>query len=339
MLITVMNITKLKVFTWNIHGNYLYYLTQARCKFYLPISGDAKVGYGGKTSGFDWGDNVFEIPVQEIEKYDFDCLLYQSRKNYLEDQFEILSKTQRAAPKIYLEHNPPKDNPYESKHLINDPEILTVHVTHFNNLMWHCNNTPTKVIEHGVVLPTETNWQGDQRRGVVVINGLLNRGRRMGLDLYQRIKKHIPLDLVGIGSEQIGGLGEIRHEELPKVLAKYRFIFNPARCTSLPLAIIEAMMVGVPVVSLATTEMVSVIENGVNGFIDNRLDIVIQAMANLLDDYELAKKMSLETKRRAVARFNVQRFAAEWEETFQNRVSGSSFFSQNLEPLVQKMWI
>jgi len=44
--------------------------------------------------------------------------------------------------------------------------------------------------------------------------------------------------------------------------AEYRFFFNPVRYTSLPLAVCEAMTIGMPIVGLATTELVSVIRNG-----------------------------------------------------------------------------
>ena len=27
----------LRVFTWHVHGNYLYYLSQANAEFYLPV--------------------------------------------------------------------------------------------------------------------------------------------------------------------------------------------------------------------------------------------------------------------------------------------------------------
>ncbi|MEJ7681997.1 MAG: hypothetical protein WKG06_29925 [Segetibacter sp.] len=67
-----------------------------------------------------------------MKNIDFDCILFQSKKNYLEDQYMILSEEQRALPKIYLEHDPPREVPTDTKHVVDDPEMLLVHVTHFN---------------------------------------------------------------------------------------------------------------------------------------------------------------------------------------------------------------
>src|SRR5205823_14948212 len=93
-------------------------------------------GYYGKGNTFPFGDNVVEIPVNEVKLYDFDCILFQTNQNYLADQFKILSEEQRKLPKIYLEHDPPRLHPTNTWHLINDPNITLVHVTHFNRLMW-----------------------------------------------------------------------------------------------------------------------------------------------------------------------------------------------------------
>ena len=44
---------------------------------------------------------------------DLDCILFQSRRNYLEDQ-EILSPEQRRLPRIYVEHDPPRETPTDT---------------------------------------------------------------------------------------------------------------------------------------------------------------------------------------------------------------------------------
>jgi glycosyltransferase involved in cell wall biosynthesis len=158
-------------------------------------------------------------------------------------------------------------------------------------------------------------------RGIVVINNLPSRGRRLGLDIFQEVRHKIPLDLVGLGSQEIGGLGPIRHNELPEFLAQYRFFFNPIRYTSLGLAIIEAMMAGLPIVGLATTELVSVITSGVNGYISLNVQELVSPMKTLLDLPEQARRLGENARSYALERFSIDRFAADWESLFRSMCS------------------
>src|SRR5690606_2104336 len=138
------------------------------------------------------------------------------------------------------------------------------------------------------VVDAGISYTGELEKGIVVINNLATRGRRLGLDILQEVRKHVPIDIVGMNSKQVGGLGEVPLVELPEFTAPYRFFFNPIRYTSLGLSLLEAMMIGMPVVGLATTELPSVIQNGVSGFLYNDIDQVVESMKLLLNDPELA---------------------------------------------------
>ena len=126
--------SKLKIFTWHIHGSYLYYLSKGNYDLYIPLDPARGEGYGGKGS-FSFDANVHELPVDEVKGAYFDCILFQSSKNYLVDQHVIFSPEQHAIPKIYLEHDPPRNTPTDTCHIVDDPNIMLVHVTHFNRLM------------------------------------------------------------------------------------------------------------------------------------------------------------------------------------------------------------
>jgi hypothetical protein len=243
-------------------------------------------------------------------------VLFQTRKNYLEDQYEILSEQQQQLPRIYLEHDPPREHPTDTKHIVDDPNILLVHVTHFNDLMWDSGRTPTRVIEHGVLIPEEARYTGEIEKGLVVVNNLRLRGRRLGLDIFERVRKQVPLDLVGINADEVGGLASLAHRELLELEGHYRFIFNPIRYTSLGLAICEAMTIGMPIVGLATTEMATAIENGISGYVDTNIDHLVEHMRRLLDNPLEAKRLGAGARLRALQRFNIERFADDWNATF-----------------------
>lgn len=302
---------KLRVLTWHIHGNYLYYLTQAPFEFYLP-KGEGE-GYGGRAPGFDWGSHVHDVPVSQVRGLDFDVIVFQHRKNYEIDQHEILSKAQRRLPKIYLEHDPPQEHPTNTRHWVDDPAMLVVHVTDFNRLMWNNNRTPTAVIDHGVIVPDNVTYTGELPKGIVVVNNIQKRGRRLGLDVFEQVRDRIPLDLVGMGTTELGGLGEVPHADLPAFAAKYRFFFNPIRYTSLGLSVCEAMMTGLPMLGLATTEMVTAVENGKTGYIETDVDKLIEHMRYLIEHPEHAKELSRSARHYASRRFHIRRFANDWQ--------------------------
>jgi len=311
----------LRILTWHVHGSYLYYLTQVPCQFFLPVKPGRPAGYGGRSGVFGWGENVHEIEADRVRDMEFDLILFQSRKNYLEDQYEVLSEAQRQLPRIYLEHDPPREVPTDTHHPVDDPDMLLVHVTHFNRLMWDNNRTPATVIEHGVLIPANVRYTGKKPKGIVVINGIVKRGRRLGYDIFKEISKEVPLDLVGMESEEAGGLGEVPPNELAAFVADYRFFFNPIRYTSLGLAVCEAMTIGLPIVGLATTEMAMTIENGVSGFIHTDTQFLVEKMRLLLDKPALAAQLGQGARSAAQRKFNITRFAEDWLNAFQYAIS------------------
>jgi hypothetical protein len=303
----------LKILTWQTHGSYLYYLTQAPHEFYVLSKPGRPPGYGGRGGQMPWGANVHDLPAARARDAQFDCIVFQDDPQYEKDQYEFLSARQRALPRIYIEHDPPRFHPTDSGHLVDDPGVLLVHVSHFNALMYDNGRTPTRVIEHGVLVPDNVAWRGELESGLVIINHLARRGRRLGADLFAQARAEVPLELIGMAAEEFGGLGEIPHAALSAFAARYRFLFNPIRYTSLGLAVIEAMMIGMPVVALATTEMATVIDNGESGFIDTNPATLIAHMHALLRDPSLARQLGANARKRARERFGIARFAADWD--------------------------
>jgi glycosyltransferase involved in cell wall biosynthesis len=127
----------------------------------------------------------------------------------------------------------------------------------------------------------------------------------------------VPLDLFGFDSEEVGGFGDLPQAEVHERIRSYRFYFNPIRYTSLPLSILEAMEIGLPVVALATTELVTVIKDGENGFIDTNVENLIRRMRRLLADPEEAHLIGEAGRRTVRERFGLARFTVDWEAAFE----------------------
>jgi glycosyltransferase involved in cell wall biosynthesis len=182
--------------------------------------------------------------------------------------------------------------------------------------MWDNGPAPTMVIEHSVAIAPDARYTGRLARGVTVVNGPEKRPRIAGLDIYQRAAATVPLDIAGMATEPLGGLGDIPYRDLHPRIADYRFLFSPMRYTSLPLAVIETMTLGMPVVALATTELPTVIEDGVTGYVSCDVERLIADMRRLLAHPEEARRLGERARAVARDRFGLPRFARDWNAAF-----------------------
>jgi hypothetical protein len=305
---------RLRILTWQVHGNYLYYLTQAPHEFHVLSKPDRPPGYGGRCGNLPWGDNVHDCPVETVRGQTFDCVLFQSLVHYAKDQYEILSDAQRRLPRIYLEHDPPLSHPTNTVHPVADPAVLLVHVTHYNALMWDCGRVPTRVVEHGVRVPDDIEWSGELPRGVAVINHLQRRGRRLGADVFDAWRRGVPLDLYGMDAPASGGLCELPYAALLPAIARHRFFAHPVRYTSLALALCEAMMIGLPVIGLATTELPRVIQDSGGGYVDSEIARLVDVSRELIRDRGRAQELGRKARAYARERFAIGRFARDWDD-------------------------
>lgn len=307
---------RLNILVWHIHGSYLNALARVEHNWFLPVKSGRPEGYGGRGPTFDLPDYVREVAAEAVRYLPLDLVIYQTPKNYFKDQYEILSDKQRRLPKIYLEHNTPKPHPTDTRHPVDDPGVLLVHVTHYNRLMWDNGNTPTIVIEHSVAIDPIASYTGRLERGITIINGMQQRPRIAGYDLFLNARELVPLDAVGMGTEALNGLGDVPYRELHRRIADYRFLFSPIRYTSLPLAVIEAMTMGMPVVALATTELPTVIEHGRSGYVSCDVDALMECMCYLLAYPEEARRLGENARAVARERFGLERFIRDWNAAF-----------------------
>ncbi|HEV2128729.1 MAG TPA: glycosyltransferase family 4 protein [Thermomicrobiales bacterium] len=305
---------RLRILTWPIHGSYFNTLTRLDHDWLLPVKPGGPEGYGGR------GDNPFppsiqDVPAESVLDTDLDLVLFQSDQNLDQDAL-ILSPSQRRLPRIYLEHNTPFPHPFASRHPFADSHGLLVHVTRYNKLMWDNGQTATRTIEHSVAIDPTVTWEGTRPEGITAINSMPRRGRKVGLDLLLEARRQVPIQLAGFGNDGLDGLGDIPYSRLHRTMAEYRFLFSPCRYTSLPLAVIEALTIGMPVVALATTELPDVIRNGVHGYLSNDLDELIAGMRRLIDDPDHARELGANARELAAQRFGLDRFARDWDAAF-----------------------
>jgi glycosyltransferase involved in cell wall biosynthesis len=202
--------------------------------------------------------------------------------------------------------------------------VPIVHVTHFNRLMWDNGLARTFVVEHGVVDPGY-RYTGEVARAAVVTNDPVRRERFVGADLYRTLAKGASLDIFGMRVDQLAGAGllppgsrvfeDLPQRELHQELARRRVYLHTTRWTSLGLSLIEAMMMGMPVVGLGSTEIHRAVPAEA-GAVSTDPRALNAALRRLVHEPELARKLGLRARAAATQRYNLPRFLDDWERVF-----------------------
>jgi hypothetical protein len=314
------------ILLWHVHGSYTTALVRGTHTYYLPTTPDRGPDGRGRAATWAWPVNVNEVAPSEMPTLDVDVVLLQRPHEYqlAHRWLGRLPGVDIAA--VYLEHNAPDgDVPLEIHPMSEHPEIPIVHVSHFNRTFWDNGGTETFVIEHGITDPG-ARWTGEITRAGVVVNDPVPRWRVTGTDLLPRFAGAAPLDVFGTNvtalPDRLGlPLEALRvHEDLPQSrmhdeLARRRVYLHPYRWTSLGLALIEAMQLGMPVVALATTEVTRAVPPEA-GAISTSVGELCHALRRLLRDRAAACAAGHAAREAALRRYSLKRFLDDWDQVF-----------------------
>jgi glycosyl transferase family 1 len=308
-----------RVLLWHVHGSWTTSFVQGHHDYLLPTLPEGGP-WGLGRAGRDWPDRVVEVPVAELADTDVDVVVLQRPK-----EAELVRRWLRRTdvPTVYVEHNTPKGDVPDTRHPMADrPDLLLVHVTHFNQLMWDCGSTPTEVVEHGIVDPGPL-YTGELDHAAVVVNEPVRRGRVTGTDLLPRFASAAPLDVFGMGldglrdrlglpPDRLAELGDLPTARLHAELARRRLYVHPMRWTSLGLSLLEAMHLGLPVVVLGTTEAARAVPPEA-GVVSTSVDDLVRGTAELIADPALAREKGKRAREFALAEYGLAAFLRRWD--------------------------
>jgi len=99
-------------------------------------------------------------------------------------------------------------------------------------------------------------WTGENAVVANVTQHLYQRGPYTNYEFWKRATDGLPTQPAGPGSEEIGGLGPLSYDEMREYLRKSRvYLYTGTQPASYTLGLIEAMMSGIPVVSIGPSWM------------------------------------------------------------------------------------
>ncbi|MET8007113.1 glycosyltransferase [Nonomuraea glycinis] len=300
----------MRILLWHVHGSWTTSFVRGRHDYTLPLVPGRGPDGRGRAATYDWPVTAREVPWDRLRDEPLDLVVYQ-RPHEPELARQWLG---RDLPGVYVEHNTPGGDVPRTRHpLAGRTDIPLVHVTHFNELFWDNGRAPTRVIEHGIPDPGHL-YTGELARAGVVVNEPVRRTRVAGTDLLPRFAARVPLDVFGM---RVEGLPYGTYEDLPQArmhaeLARRRAYLHPYRWTSLGLALIEAMTLGMPVVALAATEAVEAVPAEA-GVLSTRTDVLVRALTEFMSDPERASQAGKAARAAALARYGLARFLDDWD--------------------------
>ncbi|GAA0224407.1 glycosyltransferase [Cryptosporangium japonicum] len=307
----------MNILLWHVHGSWTTAFVHGRHRYLLPVTPDRGPDGLGRARTWDWPSAAVELTPAELREADVDVVVLQ-RPHEAALAREWLG---RDVPAVYLEHNAPGTDGTgtggvpETRHPLADAGLPIVHVTHFNRLFWDSGASRTVVIEHGIPDPGH-RWTPTVDRAAVVVNDPVRRGRWTGTDLLPTLADAVPLDVFGMRADRLDVPGartfDLPQSELHDAMAARRCYVHPIRWTSLGLSLLEAMHLGMPVVALATTEVVRAVPPGA-GVISTDPAELAAAARRYLDDPDLAAAHGAAARQAALDRYGLKRFLDDWD--------------------------
>ncbi|GAA1257043.1 glycosyltransferase [Sphaerisporangium rubeum] len=304
----------MRVLLWHVHGSWTTAFVQGGHEYVVPLVPGRGPDGRGRARTYVWPGSVREVPADRLREEEPDVVVLQ-RPHEIELAERWLGRRPGVdVPAVYVEHNAPAGDVPRTVHpLAGRDDIPLVHVTHFNDLFWDSGRAPARVIEHGVVDPGH-RYTGELPRAGVVVNEPVRRARVTGTDLLPGFAEAVPLDVFGM---KVTGLPYDTFEDLPQhamhaELARRRVYLHPYRWTSLGLSLIEAMLLGMPVVALACTEAVEAVPAEA-GVVSTRVATLTAALASFAADPARAAQAGKAARAAALSRYGLTRFLQDWD--------------------------
>jgi len=264
--------------------------------------------------------NVFEISLEEAldKQKNFDLLLIGRHP-------EILLSYElgfRDLPIIFLEQTWPYNfqNIDYWKEQRNKYIDHTVFITKSNLQAWGMQeDIKNSVIRHSIDVKEFPEYIGGEKSILTVCNEFPGRDWCCGYLLWSKSTWGLKdVRVYGRGNRNIGEAdkGKVPNNEIKNLLTRCGIYLNPSLASPIPMALLEAMAVGAPVVSTFNCEIKYILQDGINAFVANDAPTLRKKIITMLEDPERAKRIGQKGRETVKDLFTPERFIYKWQQVF-----------------------
>jgi hypothetical protein len=165
-------------------------------------------------------------------------------------------------------------------------------------------------------------FHGTRPVALRVANQVMQRPERFAWPAHVAITRGQPTELVGHNPELEGVVPAASWDELKARYREHRAYVHSAGAgldDGYNLGVVEAMMTGMPVVSLSGSE--SPVVDGVSGYSSDDVNYLNARLGALLADRDLAMQLGRGARQRALELFDVAPFVAGWNAAIERAVA------------------
>lgn len=165
-------------------------------------------------------------------------------------------------------------------------------------------------------------FEGTRPAALRVANQVMQRPDRFAWPAHVAITRGHPIELVGHNPELPGAAPAASWDELKARYREHRAYVHSAGAgldDGYNLGVVEAMMTGMPIVSLSGSE--SPVVDGVSGYVSDDVSQLNARLGALLADRELAIELGRNARSRALELFDVPPFVAGWNAAIERAVA------------------
>jgi glycosyltransferase involved in cell wall biosynthesis len=327
----------MKVLTHHAHSTYQTELSKIKgVEFYHvedpnKILPDRSRPWSFWPAGETPPSNIHAINAEDVVAADFDVMLIHWHP--LLEEFTRRWKL----PTIFLEHTWPMNNSlYEiefwgkKRHELVDH---TVFITKTSRDAWKETGDDSSFIRHSVDQKKFPQRIGYINSGIVctACNEFINRNWACGFSLWCNVLG-VPVSpyfkdicLFGRGNDNIKPFaqGEMSGNELMDYLSVFGGVyFNPSIMSTIPMSMLEAAAIGVPIVSTAYCEVGLLFKNDQHGIISNDTLTLREGIKKIISEPDYGLQLASNAKDVLRIYFAPDRFQEQWFELF-NRIKNA----------------
>lgn len=311
MIRSIMNTGPLNILVIGVtHERYEQQLAKTGHRFLSILTGDKdwNIDYGPIPSNYEIYDSIPD---------DFSPDIILLHTNYRADIAKAL-RLMYGVPVVRVTHTLPTSKE-EIFHFTQYRPDLDVFISEYSMREWGGGNN-SFVVDHGL---DNDFWQPQpvERKPVILscVNQWQSRDWACGWNLYVQVRNLLPqyeFKILGTNpglSNPAPSLEALRHE-----LSECSVFLNTSLHSPIPMALLEAMACGAPIVTTDTCMIPDYVENNVSGLFGRNAGELADAIKDLMENKEKREYFSIQASKTIAEKYNISKFINSWEEILQS---------------------